>query len=100
MVSSSNGRLLPAAALTTVWTPPCGLDRWFTEPNKDKILVPQSCRPPNWGAYFTNVDGRGAGGYYSPAICPSGFTLGCSRFSSDQGPEPLPGETAYNCVQR
>jgi len=88
-VLSSGGRLLPAAALTTVWTPPCGwVEEWWHPP--------ASCWPPGWREYWYSKDL----GYYSPAICPSAYTPGCSRFAYLQGPEPLPGETAFLCVPR
>ena len=89
-------RLSPAAALTTIWTPPCGIDRWYYEPTTS-TAVPLSCKPPGWAAYWDDIVSIA---YYSPAICPSGFSIGCTRYHASQGPAPLSGESAYLCVQR
>ncbi|KAK3368252.1 hypothetical protein B0H63DRAFT_528624 [Podospora didyma] len=92
-------RLPPVAALTSIWTPPCGSGSWFRPAfatrTTDNVAV--SCPPPNWSAYWRGSNGIG---YYSPAICPSGLTIGCTRWAGDfHGPETLPGEEAWLCVQ-
>ncbi|KAK0651050.1 hypothetical protein B0T16DRAFT_72595 [Cercophora newfieldiana] len=83
-------RVSPAAALSTIWDPPCGANAFVTPGSG-----PTSCFPPNWSAYW-----GGDVGYYSPAICPSGFTPGCSKYASSgyQGPATVSGETAWLCV--
>jgi hypothetical protein len=83
-------RPTPVAALTTVWTPPCGIDAlFFGNP-------PTTCLPTSWSSYWVSFNS--GLGYYSPAICPSGFSRGCPRFNIGQGPEPIAGEEAWNCV--
>ncbi|KAF2460467.1 hypothetical protein BDY21DRAFT_361419 [Lineolata rhizophorae] len=80
----------PAAALTTVYTPDpeCAEDStWFFR---------DSCMPTGWVEYW---DGPEVG-YYSPGICPSGFTPACERpaaTTDDYGPAIAPGETATVC---
>ncbi|KAK3368600.1 hypothetical protein B0H63DRAFT_488795 [Podospora didyma] len=54
--------------------------------------LPSSCGPPGWYISSSVIP------YYSPAICPSGYTAACSWYDSAQGPTPLAGETAYNCL--
>jgi hypothetical protein len=93
-ITSTNAhQWAPAGALTTVFTPTdpycaTGPLRYLTD----------SCMPPNFGKYF------GAEGlvYYSPGVCPSGYTSACDRpgapFSA--GPPLLPSETAIICCPR
>lgn len=76
----------PAGALTTIWTPPCGIvTGTYTKAS-------ETCMPPGWNIYWASN-----AGYYSPAICPSGFIPGCTR-TLRQGPVVVAGETAVNCV--
>lgn len=92
----------PVGALTTIWTPPCGPDKWWTVPSydlSDSQGIPATCVPPNWLCVITRNQ-PGHNYYYSPAICPSGFDPACPRSNSVQGPELLPGETAALCLQR
>ncbi|KAI1800235.1 hypothetical protein F4811DRAFT_540150 [Daldinia bambusicola] len=84
----------PVAALTTVWTPPGGCFPVSTSPTRDIDVFWTSnpkCAPPGYASYFETY-------YYSPAICPSGFTVGCSRYDDFQGPSVEPTETAVLCV--
>lgn len=82
----------PVAALTTIFTPTpayctTGISRFDTS----------ICMPTGWTKYWaSNV------GYYSPAICPSGYTSACTRTSSGilYGPPVLPSETAIMCCPR
>lgn len=97
----------PLAALTTVFTPPCPTS-WLLTTTKTPSQLPPfpspgppACDPPGWGA---NLD---AGGFrfYSPAICPSGFSVGpncaVSRTRTAEGfPALTAGETAVYCVPR
>lgn len=76
-------RKAPAGALTTVWMPPpvCSTIN-FAHSNQFE------CYPPGYSnSYWFNIPG-----YYSPAICPSGFTSVCDRWQSTQGPSLLPCE--------
>ncbi|KAI8959401.1 hypothetical protein F5Y11DRAFT_333250 [Daldinia sp. FL1419] len=84
----------PVAALTTVWSAPDGCYPVSTRPTTDIDMFWSSnpeCAPPGYASYFETY-------YYSPAICPSGFTVGCSRYSNLQGPPVEPTETAVLCV--
>ncbi|XXH02146.1 hypothetical protein Hte_008514 [Hypoxylon texense] len=84
----------PVAALTTVWTASEGCFPVSTRPMSDIDMFWTSnpdCAPPGYASYFDTY-------YYSPAICPSGFTVGCSRYGSFQGPDVEPTETAMLCV--
>ncbi|KAF3054861.1 hypothetical protein GL218_07732 [Daldinia childiae] len=84
----------PVAALTTVWTPSDGCFPVSTRPTTDIDIFWSSnpeCAPPGYASYFETY-------YYSPAICPSGFTVGCSRYGNFQGPSVELTETAVLCV--
>ncbi|KAI1372513.1 hypothetical protein F4677DRAFT_432459 [Hypoxylon crocopeplum] len=84
----------PVAALTTVWTPSEGCFPVSTRSTSDIDMFWTSnpeCAPPGYETYFETY-------YYSPAICPSGFTVGCSRYGSFQGPSVESTETAMLCV--
>lgn len=89
------------AALTTTFTPPTGC---FTslEAYLDRdtvLLVPLGITAPPT-AFFScfpqsyTVAGS-AGAYYSPGVCPRGFTSACAISSST-----LPGESAALCCPR
>jgi hypothetical protein len=78
----------PAGSLTTIFTPPCDIatvEDWSGT----------SCYPRGWSDYWF-----GNTGYYSPAICPSGYTIACSRYATAQGPDVEPTETAALCAPR
>ncbi|KAI1658569.1 hypothetical protein F4813DRAFT_38402 [Daldinia decipiens] len=84
----------PVAALTTIWTPSDGCFPVSTRPTTDIDIFWTSnpeCAPPGYASYFETY-------YYSPAMCPSGFTVGCSRYGNFQGPSVEPTETAVLCV--
>ncbi|KAI0376767.1 hypothetical protein F5Y04DRAFT_265701 [Hypomontagnella monticulosa] len=84
----------PVAALTTVWTPSEGCWPVSTRSTTDIDMFWTSnpeCAPPGYASYFETY-------YYSPAICPSGYTVGCSRYGDFQGPSVEPTETAVLCV--
>lgn len=99
-----------AGPLTTVFTMPDFCQQpWWTY--VDAPAVSSSvCMPGNWVDYYGNRRG-----FYSPGICPQGYTEGCylpataARFADDGNPwngdeeKPwnggpiLPGETARIC---
>ncbi|KAI0890836.1 hypothetical protein F4806DRAFT_347346 [Annulohypoxylon nitens] len=89
--------------LTTVFTPPCPIT-WLLTSTKVPSQYPafpttgpSSCDPPSWPALLSQ---RGFG-YYSPAICPSGFSVGCTAKddrTSEGFPPTTSGETAMYCV--
>ncbi|KAI5860946.1 hypothetical protein GGS23DRAFT_202576 [Durotheca rogersii] len=84
----------PAGSLTTIWSASPGCYPVSTSPTVDIDQFWSSrtqCGPPGYISYFDIY-------YYSPAICPSGFTVGCSRYGSFQGPPVEPTETAMLCV--
>ncbi|KAI1871517.1 uncharacterized protein JN550_004511 [Neoarthrinium moseri] len=94
----------PFAALTTVFTPPCAIT-WLLTSSKIPSQYPPftagpvSCDPPSWA---DNLRLKGFG-FYSPAICPSGFAVGpsCSITKTRIGegfPAIQNGETAVYCV--
>ncbi|KAK5992251.1 hypothetical protein PT974_05652 [Cladobotryum mycophilum] len=82
----------PAAAMTTPFSFPCGPDFLDDKFQNDKE-VRDTCAPPAWEEYWWS-----SVGYYSPAICPSGYTAGCLRWDSRQGPPVEATETAVQCV--
>ncbi|KAI1778733.1 hypothetical protein F4818DRAFT_227327 [Hypoxylon cercidicola] len=84
----------PVAALTTVWTAAEGcfpVSTWSTTDIDMFWSGNPDCAPPGYASYFETY-------YYSPAICPSGFTVGCSRYGDFQGPDVESTETAMLCV--
>ncbi|KAK3305180.1 uncharacterized protein B0T15DRAFT_190683 [Chaetomium strumarium] len=90
--TDSNGAGRWAIALTTVFTPPAGCV-WPIIPD---INRPATCNPP----YFQHAGPQWLG-YYSPGICPSGYTVGCIPDSSVEtfNDERIkPGETVGVCV--
>ncbi|KAL5612283.1 uncharacterized protein BROUX77_002439 [Berkeleyomyces rouxiae] len=74
--------------LTTVFTPPCGAVIMETQMQSPECLV------PGMFSVWKN------GGFYSPGVCPSGYTTNCVRSETRQGELiPLrPGETMAMCV--
>ncbi|KAI1073531.1 hypothetical protein F5B20DRAFT_501182 [Whalleya microplaca] len=84
----------PVDALTTIWTPGPGCYPLSTAPSLDINSFwtkNTECGPPRWTDYIETY-------YYSPAICPSGWTVGCERYTSIQGPHVEASETAMLCV--
>jgi len=74
--------------LTTLWTPPARCSRTITQvaPNEDNFIIygvyggqETYCWPPVGGGTLTapatiNPNPESRWGYYSPAICPSGWS--------------------------
>jgi hypothetical protein len=85
--TAHNG-LRPATAITTIFTFPC--DR----PDFWEVPLPEGCTPPAWNDYW------GGAAYYSPAICPSGYTICGERWDTRQGPNVEATETAMMCAPR
>ncbi|OTA58975.1 hypothetical protein K449DRAFT_467159 [Hypoxylon sp. EC38] len=89
--------------LTTVFTPPCSVT-WLLTTTKVPSQYPpfpttgpSSCDPPSW---VENISQKGFA-YYSPAICPMGFSVGCTasdKRADDGFPAITSGETAMYCV--
>ena len=78
----------PVAALTTVFTPPPGCS----------TSSAASCFPTLWDQ---SVVAASHLRYYSPGICPSGYSSACNTYhTSLHGPSPLPSETAAICCKR
>ncbi|KAK6537413.1 hypothetical protein TWF694_011600 [Orbilia ellipsospora] len=79
-----------AVPLTTIWTPPAGCDRIVTFQDNGAT---DGCAPPAYEMVWYNK------GYYSPGICPSGYTVGCTAQGQTMNYEPIKaGETAALCV--
>lgn len=103
--SKVHGGTVPLAALTTVFTPPCPTS-WIITSSKQASQYPAfptggpaSCDPPDWDRNIADK----AFQYYSPAICPSGFTVGCfvtDARTTEGFPAIEAGETAAYCVPR
>jgi hypothetical protein len=113
MAASGNGagngpttRHQLAGPLTTVATFPCGplTDATWRSGNKTlwrgtgSQTIDPSCIPSGVGFFDTSAATGYGLFFFSPAICPSGYTVACSRWIDSQGPEPLPTETAMNCL--
>ncbi|KAI0105343.1 hypothetical protein F4776DRAFT_474420 [Hypoxylon sp. NC0597] len=89
--------------LTTVFTSPCPVT-WLLTTTKVPSQYPpfpttgpSSCDPPSWAE---NISQKGFA-YYSPAICPLGFSVGCTasdKRADDGFPAITSGETAMYCV--
>lgn len=69
--------------LTSIWTPPCSPIIPF------EYYDTTSCAPPQYESVWYD------GGYYSPAICPSGYTSGCEPTKTMKA-----GQTGAICVPR
>ncbi|KAK8055339.1 hypothetical protein PG993_000566 [Apiospora rasikravindrae] len=95
----------PLAALTTVFTHSCS-ESWLLTTTRAPSRYPAfptggpaSCEPPSWN---DNIAFQGIG-FYSPAICPSGFFVGPScgvtKTRTQEGFPPVTsGETVAYCV--
>ncbi|KAI1343280.1 hypothetical protein F5Y15DRAFT_427756 [Xylariaceae sp. FL0016] len=95
----------PLDALTTVFTLPCTTS-WLLTTTKVPSQIPpfpttgpSPCDPPSWDTYLASFGFA----YYSPAICPHGFSVGPSCEITDPrtsaGFPPIQsGETAVYCV--
>ena len=84
----------PAGPLTTIFTP--SNEYCTTGPYKYLTSI---CMPTSWELYSSLNRG-----YYSPGICPSGYTSACPRPggnpSAIYGPPMIPSETAIICCPR
>lgn len=78
--------------LTTIWTPPCGPFVTFVNLNLPEATT---CVPPQYESVWYSY------GYYSPAICPSGYSSGCTPNNLvNYGGTLKAGETAAICVPK
>jgi len=87
--------------LTTVFTAPAACEYPFPS----SFSGPASCVPENWVSAA-----QAPLGYYSPGICPAGYTVGCDAWTSLRisyfemsGVStylPSDGETAKLCIPR
>ncbi|OTA99622.1 hypothetical protein M426DRAFT_16297 [Hypoxylon sp. CI-4A] len=89
--------------LTTVFDPPCPVTWLLTTTKVPSQLPafpttgPASCDPPSW---IDNISQKGFA-YYSPAVCPAGFTAACTvndERTTEGFPAITAGETAMYCV--
>lgn len=94
--SSITSYIAAQPPVPTVFTPPafCGsfvdAHDWSTTSELTSCVPKISLKPAN---YFSSV-------YYSPAICPAGYTVDCSRYDTEQGPSVKTGETAVICCPK
>jgi len=78
--------------LTTIFTPPAGCPPYYDW----DIATDSQCQPPDFAPTLQT-----GGGYYSPGVCPSGYTIGCTAAGTElNGWSIFPGETAALCVPR
>ncbi|KAJ2898332.1 hypothetical protein MKZ38_004004 [Zalerion maritima] len=85
-----------AGSLTTIFTFPASCGPMIGGPRGQNI----DCAPPGWSVYTKETWGWHQG-FYSPAICPEGYTIACSRpLSGAHGPLPEWTEEAYMCLPR
>ncbi|KAK0639477.1 hypothetical protein B0T16DRAFT_244776 [Cercophora newfieldiana] len=91
---------------TTQWSLPCGPltgveygISTFTHPYSPTVSPgsASSCGPSGW--YDSSRPSSSSRiVYMSPGICPSGYTVACSWYSTAQGPIPTSDEQAWNCL--
>ena len=67
--------------LSTIYTPPCSYPIGF------EAYDEPDCAPPQYVSVWYD------GGYYSPAICPSGYSIGCEPTKTMKA-----GQTGGICV--
>ncbi len=89
-VETAHGGITPAAAMPTPFAFPCGVKFLNFQQDPD---MRDKCAPPNFENYW-----KSSVGYYSPALCPEGYTAGCFRWNTAQGPPLETTETAVQCV--
>lgn len=92
VVPTCNALVVP---LTTIFTQPPGCS--FPIPYSYQTTS-TTCGPPEFlSVWYSN-------GFYSPGICPSGYSIGCTNtVTGFQRPSDFlvtPGESAYWCVPR
>ncbi|KAH8653608.1 hypothetical protein BX600DRAFT_515871 [Xylariales sp. PMI_506] len=85
------------APLTTIWSVPSGCPSAVTFQSISEIYhssVDQHCAPPDYENVWWRI-----GGYYSPGICFSGYTIGCTATGTILNNIPIKStETAAVCV--
>ena len=96
VASSFWGEVQP---LTTVWTPPAGcptIVQFQSISGVGSPVADQHCAPPNYQNVWWN------NGYYSPGVCPSGYTVAATIGSGQTLNDNLvgPDQTAGICVPR
>lgn len=93
---ASSSRLTPHAAVTTIFTPPLFCGNFVHELSwRTSYSTLSSCFPgkPSEPNYMHRL-------YYSPAICPSGYTVDCPASGGALEIAQRPGETAMICCPR
>ena len=75
--------------LTTIWVAPTDC------PAIIRTDGPEKCRPPEYDLWYSGY------GYYSPGVCPYGYSVGCSETSGYVNSNAIEeSETAGFCVPR
>lgn len=80
--------------LTTIWTIPGGCPSPVPLVDDNHTTLDSSCYPPDDWTIWESL------GFYSPGICPRGYTSGCKVTDSAYGGIVRPTETAAICVPR
>src|SRR2546430_1175154 len=97
-MTTTTSNVFLAGPLTTMFTPPspCG-----PVPNDfGRLSSSYSCLPPNYLQHYA-VGADGWLGWYSPGICPKGYTPACSPSTFPrQGLDVGATETARLCAYR
>ncbi|EEU37187.1 uncharacterized protein NECHADRAFT_78398 [Fusarium vanettenii 77-13-4] len=78
--------------LTTIWTIPGGCPSPVPLVDDNHTTLDSSCYPPDDWTIWESL------GFYSPGICPRGYTSGCKVTDSAYGGTVRPTETAAICV--
>ena len=90
----NHGGTPPAGAITSVFTMPPDCANY----GAGRYITVASCMPPEYFELYWTLNY----GYYSPAICPDGYTGACPRNTQGwmTGPPIEQGETATICCPR
>ncbi|KAH7237286.1 hypothetical protein B0J15DRAFT_570128 [Fusarium solani] len=78
--------------LTTVWTIPDDCPSSVPLVGDEHTTLDSSCYPPDYWTIWESF------GFYSPGICPHGYTSGCTVTDSAYGGTVRPTEAAAICV--
>jgi hypothetical protein len=82
------------APLTTIWTPPASYPPIVSFQEVVQLSVTSYCVPPDYVYVWWEQ------GYYSPGVCLSGYTIGCTGSGTLNGLPIRAEETAAVCVPR
>lgn len=94
--TSTSSHIPPQAAVTTIFTPPASCGSWIDAYSwREDFTTLSSCFPGE-----PSIPGA-ATVYYSPAICPSGYSVDCTAMeNTNPRVSFLAGETGMVCCPR